>query len=179
MAHWLASLGGFLSHTPPDWNSPTYSPIADDSMNAGVTNGGSGSNNESRYSSIDADFGPDQSFMSNVSSSALPETGTNQEGKSPAQSFQLEWKLTNIRSSVNTRRPAEQPQYDMKPHFDMKPQYDMSFSFEYDMGTSQQEPNHDDSGIGLLEDGIDAQFANKIQSLKSHLSQTPVTQRVS
>lgn len=81
MAQWLASLGGFLGHTPPSWNSPTYSPIADDSVNAGLTNGGSGSNNESRYSSIDADFGPDQSFMSNVSTSGLHDSGNNQEGK--------------------------------------------------------------------------------------------------
>lgn len=56
----------------------------------------------------------------------------------------------------------------------------MNFSFEsYDMNTSQQEPNHDDSGIGLLEDGIDAQFASKLQSLKTHLSQAPIPQRVS
>jgi regulatory factor X len=42
------------------------------------------------------------------------------------------------------------------------------------MHTSQQEPNHDDSGIGLLEDGIDASFASKIQqSLKSHLAHGP------
>ena len=56
----------------------------------------------------------------------------------------------------------------------------MSFSFEYDLNTSQQEPNHDDSGIGLLEDGIDAKFASKMQqSLKSHLSQVPLAQGVS
>ncbi len=56
----------------------------------------------------------------------------------------------------------------------------MSFSFDYDMNTSQQEPNHDDSGIGLLEDGIDAKFASKMsQSLKSHLAQTPLSQGVS
>jgi regulatory factor X len=39
------------------------------------------------------------------------------------------------------------------------------------MNTSQQEPNHDDSGIGLLDDGIDASFASK---LKSQLGHTPV-----
>jgi len=43
-----------------------------------------------------------------------------------------------------------------------------------DMNTSQQEANHDDSGIGLLEEGIDASFANKMQqSLKSHLTTMP------
>jgi regulatory factor X len=53
----------------------------------------------------------------------------------------------------------------------------MSFSFEYDMNTSQQEPNHDDSGIGLLEDGIDAKFASKMQqSLNSHLAQPRLSQ---
>jgi regulatory factor X len=29
----------------------------------------------------------------------------------------------------------------------------MSFSFDYDINASQQDPNHDDSGIGLL-DGL-------------------------
>lgn len=52
----------------------------------------------------------------------------------------------------------------------------MSFGYDMDMNTSQQEANHDDSGIGLLEDGIDANFASKMQqSLKSHLSQGPVS----
>jgi regulatory factor X len=52
----------------------------------------------------------------------------------------------------------------------------MSFGYDMDMNTSQQEPNHDDSGIGLLEDGIDASFATKMQqSLKSHLSQAPLS----
>lgn len=56
----------------------------------------------------------------------------------------------------------------------------MNFSFEYDMNTSQQDPNHDDSGIGLLDDGIDAKFASKMQqSLKSHLAQAPLRQGVS
>jgi regulatory factor X len=51
----------------------------------------------------------------------------------------------------------------------------MSFSYDMDMNTSQQEPNHDDSGIGLMEDGIDASFASKMQqSIKSHLEQTPL-----
>ncbi|KAJ4366788.1 hypothetical protein N0V83_007313 [Neocucurbitaria cava] len=148
MAQWLASLGGFLGHVPPNWNSPTYSPVLDDSMNAGMTNGGSGSNNESRYSSIDADFGPDQSFMSTTSNIPMQDTGANQE--------------------VNPGRFAQQPQYDM------------TFSFEYDMNTSQQEPNHDDSGIGLLDEGIDPKFASRVQqSIKSHLSQGPLPQGVS
>ncbi|OAL51458.1 hypothetical protein IQ07DRAFT_631311 [Pyrenochaeta sp. DS3sAY3a] len=146
MAQWLASLGGFLGHSPPDMNALSYSPILDGSINAGMTNGGSGSNNESRYSSIDADFGPDQSFMSNVSNAGMQDSGIQE---------------------VNSRRFAEQPPYDL------------NFSFEYDLNTSQQEPNHDDSGIGLLEDGIDAKFATKMQqSLKSHLLQTPVPQGV-
>ena len=56
----------------------------------------------------------------------------------------------------------------------------MNFSFDYDMNTSQQEPNHDDSGIGLLEDGIDAKFASNMQqTLKSHLAQTPIPQSAS
>lgn len=47
----------------------------------------------------------------------------------------------------------------------------MSFSYDMDMNTSQQDATHDDSGIGLLEDGIDVKFASQMQqSLKSHLS---------
>jgi regulatory factor X len=59
----------------------------------------------------------------------------------------------------------------------------MSFGYDMDMNTSQQEPNHDDSGIGLLDDGIDASFASKMQqSLKTHLAQPPLSilpQRIS
>jgi regulatory factor X len=51
----------------------------------------------------------------------------------------------------------------------------MSFSYDMDMNASQQEQNHDDSGIGLMDDGIDASFASKMQqSLKSHLLQGPI-----
>jgi regulatory factor X len=82
MAQWLASLGGFLGHTAPDWKSPTLSPVMDNSMHAGMTNGGSGSNNESRYSSIDADFDPSQSFMSTTSNVAMQDPNTNHDGES-------------------------------------------------------------------------------------------------
>ncbi|KAL6706629.1 hypothetical protein ACN47E_005171 [Coniothyrium glycines] len=145
MAQWLASLGGFLSHTPPSWNSPTYSPVLEDTLTAALTNGASGSNHDSRYSSIENEFGADQSFMS-TTSHVMHDSG-NQE--------------------VHIGRFAQQPSYDM------------SFSFDYDMNTSQQDSNHDDSGIGLLDDSIDAKFATKMQqSLKSHLSQTPLSQGV-
>jgi regulatory factor X len=51
----------------------------------------------------------------------------------------------------------------------------MSFSYDMDLNAPQQEQNHDDSGIGLMDDGIDASFASKMQqSLKSHLSQGPI-----
>ncbi|KAH6141617.1 hypothetical protein HBI68_215750 [Parastagonospora nodorum] len=144
MAQWLASLGGFLGHTAPDWKSPTLSPVMDNAIHAGMTNGGSGSNNESRYSSIDADFDPSQSFMSTASNVAMQDANTTHD--------------------VNARS------------FTQQSQYDMSFGYDMDMNTSQQEPNHDDSGIGLLEDGIDASFATKMQqSLKSHLSQAPLS----
>jgi regulatory factor X len=81
MAQWLASVGGFLGHTPPNWNSPSYSPVMDDPLNAGMTNGGSGSNNDSRYSSLEADFGGEQSFMSTTSNVPMQEPESNQEGK--------------------------------------------------------------------------------------------------
>jgi regulatory factor X len=48
----------------------------------------------------------------------------------------------------------------------------MSFSFDYDINTSQQDPSHDDSGIGLLDDALDPKFSSGLQhSLKSHLAQ--------
>jgi regulatory factor X len=81
MAQWLASLGGFLGHTAPDWKSPTLSPVLDNAMPAGMTNGGSGSNNESRYSSIDAEFDPNQSFISTTSNVGMPDANTSHEGK--------------------------------------------------------------------------------------------------
>ena len=47
----------------------------------------------------------------------------------------------------------------------------MSFSFEYDINHSQQESHHDDSGIGLLDDGLETKFsAHMQQGLKSHFS---------
>jgi regulatory factor X len=50
----------------------------------------------------------------------------------------------------------------------------VSFGYDMDMHTSQQEASHDDSGIGLLDDGIDAKFATQMQhQLKSHLLQAP------
>ncbi|KAF2205830.1 hypothetical protein GQ43DRAFT_211034 [Delitschia confertaspora ATCC 74209] len=68
MCQWLVSLGGFLDHSPPNFHDMSFSPgVLNGSMSNGLTNGGgSGSNNESRYSSLDADFGPSQSFMSGV-----------------------------------------------------------------------------------------------------------------
>ncbi|KAF1944945.1 hypothetical protein EJ02DRAFT_339725 [Clathrospora elynae] len=134
MTQWLASIGGFLGHTPHDWNAPTYSPVMDDSLNAGMTNGGSGSNNESRYSSLEADFGPDQSFISNTSHvTAHQDAVSNQE--------------------VNAGRFTQ-------PYVNFG-------GFEYDMNTTQQEPNLDDSGIGLQDDGIDAKFASHLSSALS------------
>jgi regulatory factor X len=82
MAQWLASLGGFLGHVAPDWKSPTLSPVMDNAMHAGMTNGGSGSNNESRYSSIDADFDPSHSFMSTASNVAMQDANTTHDGES-------------------------------------------------------------------------------------------------
>lgn len=164
MAQWLASLGGFLDHSPPNWNSPSYSPVMEGSVNTGMANGGSGSNNESRYSSLDADFGPDQSFMSATTTAMQDTNNSNQEGMHLHFANRPAQKLTNTRSSVHPRRSAHQ-QYDP-----------MSFSFEYDMNPSQQEAHHDDSGIGLLDDGLDTKFTSHMQQgLKSHFShsQTP------
>ncbi|KAF2463744.1 uncharacterized protein BDR25DRAFT_272684 [Lindgomyces ingoldianus] len=145
MGQWLASLGGFLDHSPPNWNALSYSPgLMGESMNAGIVNGGSASNNDSRYSSMDADFGPNQSFLSNTNVH-MQDTNT-----------------ANMEIS-NNRRYTQQ--YDQ-----------VSFSLDLDLNTSQQEQNHDDSGIALLDDGIDAKFASNMhQSLRSHLTQLPAS----
>ncbi|KAF2866519.1 hypothetical protein BDV95DRAFT_631678 [Massariosphaeria phaeospora] len=141
MCQWLASLGGFLEHTPPNLSPLTYSPgLMGESLNTAMTNQGSVSNNDSRYSSIDIEFGPGQSFMSNGNSNAHAQD------------------VGNTNSEINPRRFTEQ--YEQ-----------MSFALDLDLSTSQQEPNHDDSGIGLMDDtNIDAKFAH---SLRSHLQQLP------
>ena len=67
MSLWLASLGGFLDHKPPNFNHPSLSPgVVDGPLDSAMMNGGSGSNNDSRYSSIGADFTTNQSFMTTV-----------------------------------------------------------------------------------------------------------------
>lgn len=82
MGQWLASLGGFLEHSPPNWNTLSYSPgLMEDSANTNMVNGGSGSNNDSRYSSIDADFGSNQnqSFARNGNGPTPPTGNPNPE----------------------------------------------------------------------------------------------------
>lgn len=92
MAQWLASLGGFLGHTAPDWKSPTLSPVLDNNtMQGNITNGGTGSNHESRYSSIDADFDPNQSFMSTTSNVAMRDATTNHQGEFSPVYSELGW----------------------------------------------------------------------------------------
>jgi regulatory factor X len=61
-AHWLASLGGFLVHSPPNPDSSTASPDIEEGTNVelDITNGVTGSsngNNDSRFSSLGADNG--------------------------------------------------------------------------------------------------------------------------
>lgn len=164
MGQWLASLGGFLEHSPPNWNALSYSPgLMGESINTNMANGGSGSNNESRYSSIDADFGPSQSFVTN-NAGQTQETG-NSNPESQSWIFTSSrcdfWSLTNERRSVHARQYSQQ----YEP---------VSFEINLDLNTSQEQPNHDDSGIALLDDGIDAKFAsNMTQSIKSHLTQLP------
>ena len=82
MAEWLAAFGGFLDHSPPNWNSISYSPtLMNDPMNVGLANG-SGSNNESRLSSMEAEYQQNQNFVAN-SNLYLQETGnSNSESES-------------------------------------------------------------------------------------------------
>jgi regulatory factor X, other len=78
MSLWLASLGGFLDHKPPNFNHPSLSPGAvDGPLDSAMMNGGSGSNNDSRYSSIGADFTTNQSFMTTVDD-AMQGTGPSE-----------------------------------------------------------------------------------------------------
>jgi len=78
MCNWLVSYGGFLDHSPPYFSGLSFSPIGG-SMNTGLQNGGSGSN-DSRYSSLDAEFGGGQSFMSG-GEVPMQATGNSNEGK--------------------------------------------------------------------------------------------------
>ncbi|XP_014552995.1 hypothetical protein COCVIDRAFT_40879 [Bipolaris victoriae FI3] len=140
MAQWLASIGGFLGHSPPDWTSSNYSPVMGDPLNAGMTNGGSGSNNDSRYSSLEADFGPDQSFMSTTSHVTIQDTGSNQE--------------------VNTGRFTQQSsQYNMSFSYDYNLNPSQQESNHDDSGIGL--------GLGGQEDGIDAKFASHLSSALS------------
>jgi regulatory factor X len=156
LGHWLASLGGFLDHSPPDWMS--YSPgLMADTLNTNMTNGGSGSNNESRYSSIDVDYAPNQSFEAKYNGHMQSNGNSNPESQSPTSSTFPPglWSLTNARRTVHSRRNTQQ--------FDQ-----VSFNLDLDLATSQQEPGLEDSGIALLEN-------DKISEvLRSHLSGLPV-----
>lgn len=98
MAQWLASLGGFLEHRAPNWNSLESSPgLLGESMTAGMTNGGSGSNNESRYSSMDAEFAPNQSFMTNNSVHMQDAGNSNVESEYIWPYSNPIWSLTDTR----------------------------------------------------------------------------------
>jgi regulatory factor X len=163
MGQWLASLGGFLEHSPPDFNSPSYSPVIGESVN----NDGSGSNNESRYSSIDVEFGSTQahnhqSFLTN-GNGPMSATGISNPECQSWNSLQPPYTqhsgiLTNASRPVSARQYAQQ--YEQ-----------VSFNMDLDLGTSQQESNHDDSGIALLDDPIDSKYAPHMhQTYKQHSS---------
>ena len=165
MCHWLASLGGFLDHATSDEAALSDSPgLMDESIATNFVNGGSGSNNESRYSSIGADFNANQSFMSSTNSNRQERGNSNPE--SQLRLFCIPFtdellSLTNPSWTANPRRYPIQPE-------------PVSFTLDMDLATSQQDPSHDDSGIALLDEGIDAKFASNMhQTLKSHLTQLP------
>jgi regulatory factor X len=166
MGQWLASLGGFLGHSPPAWSPTSLSPgTMDESVQNNMVNAESGSNNNSRYSSIDAEYGPNQSFMSNTNGHVQERGNVNPGSQSHTSPFHPHvdraWPLTNPRRSVSSRRNTGQ--YDH-----------MSFNMEYDMATSQQELSHDDSGIALLDDTIEVKLTpNFQQSLATQLGQIP------
>jgi regulatory factor X len=53
----------------------------------------------------------------------------------------------------------------------------MSFSFDYDINASQQDHHHDDSGIGLLDDGLETKFSTHMQQgMKPQFSHSATTQ---
>jgi regulatory factor X, other len=82
MCQWLVSYGGFLDHSPSGYGLSFSPSVLGGSMHTGLPNGGSGSNNDSRYSSLDADFGPSQSFMSGNEVSMQPSNnGGDNDGK--------------------------------------------------------------------------------------------------
>ncbi|KAF2736923.1 hypothetical protein EJ04DRAFT_431931 [Polyplosphaeria fusca] len=132
MAQWLASLGGFLEHVEPSMDDTFSAGVAD----AAMANG-SGSNHDSRYSSIDGDFSTGGFTAINNAQDASSQHVTSEQ--------------------IDTRR-------DTQVDFDI-------------FNTPQPHPpdqDHDDSGIGLLEDGIDAKLAVDMDPLGSHFAQSTV-----
>jgi regulatory factor X len=108
MVQWLVSYGGFLDHSPPTYGL-TFSPsVLGGSMHAGLANGGSGSNNESRYSSLDAEFGPSQTFMGG---NDVPMQSTNnpdnQLDSRRFQTEQLDPMSFNLDLSLSTNQPEQ------------------------------------------------------------------------
>jgi regulatory factor X len=88
MAQWLASLGGFLSYCPATGcltDSPQLigDPI-NNSLNNALGNVGSGSNDNSRFSSIGTELGAGQSFMSNADVSMQEGNGAVQDSEYPS-----------------------------------------------------------------------------------------------
>ncbi|GME46468.1 rfx DNA-binding domain-containing protein [Neofusicoccum parvum] len=85
---WLASLGGFLAHRAPERKrtSAQVSPV-EDSLDNRAENGGavrSNSQDESRFSSLGADFSVDTSFMSNQ---GKDNSGNDMNARSAQESF--------------------------------------------------------------------------------------------
>lgn len=185
MGQWLASLGGFLAHSPPNFNSPNYSPV----MGESVINEGSGSNNDSRYSSIDAgNFGApspqhqnSQSFVANGHLNAAVQQPPAAVAAA-VQSAESQYAPHQHQSSQHLPHQRPSPQH-LPPHamstsghglltnaslaagssqqFPANPGYEsMSFNVELDLATSQQEPSPDDSGIALLDGDVEAKYAH-------------------
>ncbi|KAF2810945.1 uncharacterized protein BDZ99DRAFT_462234 [Mytilinidion resinicola] len=142
MCQWLASLGGFLDHKPPTIHRLSYSPgVMDGPLDSTMMNGGSGSNNDSRYSSIGADFNNTQSFVS-MGDDTIHTTATPASTDMNAQRYQEHYNRTD-------------------------------FGLDLNLDTSQPEPDHDDSGIGmsgLLDDGMDLKYSMAQGPNSSHFT---------
>ncbi|KAF2272770.1 uncharacterized protein EI97DRAFT_385106 [Westerdykella ornata] len=124
MGQWLASLGGFLAHTAPNWSPLSYSPtLVDQPTDAG--NEASGSNNDSRFSSIDAEFGPsqNQSFVANGNPAISAAGDSNTE--ITARQFTQSYDQMSFNLDLDLATSQQEPSHDdsgilLEEHMDTK-----------------------------------------------------------
>jgi len=153
MSLWLASLGGFLDHKAPERPEQSFQmPSTEDSFEHGLQNGNNGGDNaqNSRYSSLGADFTTNTSFMGNNGNASQPGVPQHNESKTTAlTSASTLDMLTDPSASVNHHSFTDALS---------QANYQTSYAQQLPLHTGHEESeHHDDSGIGmsLMDDGFD------------------------